>query len=104
MGLDTLKKTWPLMLCLDLSQTLTSGALTKHVPLLHSEAGASRKEHVSACVCVCAHVQMCMCVHVCVYICVCVHACVCICVCVAGLFLVVIVNLGAVLGVGTTVI
>ena len=52
MGLDTLKKTWPLMLCLDLSQTLTSGALTKHVPLLHSEAGASRKEHVCACVCV----------------------------------------------------
>lgn len=37
------KKTWPLMLCLDLSQTLTSGALTKHVSLLHSGAGASRK-------------------------------------------------------------
>ena len=64
------------MLCLDLSQTLTSGALTKHVPLLHSEAGASRKEHVSACVCVCAHVQMCMCVHVCVCMRVCVSVCV----------------------------
>lgn len=99
MGLDTLKKTWPLMLCLDLSQTLTSGALTKHVPLLHSEAGASRKEHV--CVCTCANVYVCA--YVCVYLCVCACVCVYLCVC-SGLFLVVTVNLGAVLGVGTTVI
>jgi len=80
------------MLRLDLSQTLTSGALTKHVSLLHSGAGASRKEHACVCMCVCVHAQVCMCaqvymcVHVCVYLCVCARACVYVCVCSGVIF------------------